>query len=472
MKRILASTALVLLSESAAMAGSPVRYNEPPTPSQLPAYPTGEQLRERGRNDDATGSIGGRSYRGRAYAPIVSKDGYVPARPVAPPPTWTGFYVGATLGTGWAKFRLSDKWSNFDGVGMFGASVGATAGFDYQFSPSIVAGIAADGNVNTTAAKDSSSFGESTFREAASWALRGRLGTLTADDTLVYVTAGVSEVFTRESDSGTTGGSSARFIGGVFGAGVETRLTGNLYGRVEYLHGVYGKRSFDGGASYVHPDTGVARIGLIFRPSESDGRDTPFAPNGARGPLLRESWTGAHIGAHGGVAWGSTKLSDSNGSADGVGGAGGSGGVLLGYDYQYGRSVFGLEIDGSAGGAKSTASSALPLFSANAQIAYDWDYSIRARAGHLFGDTLLFGTAGWTQTYGRLTTAGLLGISASHAFTGFQLGGGMETMLTEHVGARLEYLHSFYDKYAAVLGSAIDARPTTGKARAAVLYKF
>ncbi|WP_036286491.1 outer membrane protein [Methylosinus sp. PW1] len=470
MKRILASTALVLLSESAATAGSPVRYNEPPTSSQLPSYPVGEQSREAGRNDDVTGSIRGRSYRGRTYAPIVSKDGFAPARPVAPPPSWTGFYVGATLGTGWAKFRLSDKWSNFDGVGMFGASVGATAGFDYQFSPSIVAGIAVDGNVNTTAAKDSSSSGESTFREAASWALRGRLGTLTSDDTLVYVTAGVSEVFTRESDSGSSGGSNARFVGGVFGAGVETRLTGNLYGRVEYLHGVYGKRSFDGGASYVHPDTGVARIGLIFRPSESDGRDAPFAPTGARGPLLRESWTGAHIGAHGGVAWASTKFSDSNSSTDGVGGAGGVGGVLLGYDYQYGRSVFGLEVDGSAGGARSTSSQVFPPTSA--QTAYEWDYSIRARAGHLFGDTLLFGTAGWSQTYGRLTTVGLFGTSASHAFTGFQLGGGMETMLTEHVGARLEYLHSFYEKYAAVLGSSTDARPTTGKTRAAVIYKF
>lgn len=414
-----------------------------------------------------TGSIGARS---GVYRPIVGKDGFAP--PVAPPPSWTGFYVGATLGTGWAKFRRSNEWWNFDGVGMVGASVGATVGFDYQFSPSIVAGIAVEGNVNATAAK-ASFFGETTFREAASWALRGRLGTLTSDDTLVYVTGGVSEAFTSLSlPDNAPGGGDARYVGGVFGAGVETRLARDLYGHVEYLHGVYGKRSFDGGLSYVHPDTGVARVGLVFRPSESGGRDTTTAPTGARSPLLRESWTGAHIGAHGGVAWGSMKLSDPSGSADGVSGAGGAGGALLGYDYQHGRSVFGLEIDGGAGGARSTVSVALPLFSANAQITCDWDYSIRARAGHLFGDTLLFGTAGWTQTYGRLTTAGLGGIGTSHAFTGVQLGGGMETMLTEHVGARLEYLHSFYDKYAAVLGSAIDARPTTGKTRAAVLYKF
>ncbi|WP_159727274.1 outer membrane protein [Methylosinus sp. Ce-a6] len=403
---------------------------------------------------------------------MVSKDGVVAPHPFAPPPSWTGFYVGAILGTGWAKFRLSDKWSNFDGVGMFGASVGATAGFDYQFAPSIVAGIAVDGNVNSTAAKASSS-GETTFREAPSWALRGRLGTLMSDDTLVYVTAGVSEVFTSLSlPNNAPGGGDARYVGGVFGAGVETRLASDLYGRVEYLHGVYSKRSFDGGLYDARPDTGIARVALIFRPSELDGRDTPFASTGVRTSLLRECWTGAHIGAHGGVAWASTKLSAPNGSADGVGGVGGGGGVLLGYDYQYGRSVFGLEIDGGAGGAKSTASSAFPLFCASALIAYDWDYSIRARAGRLFGDTLLFGTAGWTQTYGRLATAGFFGIGASHAFAGFQLGGGMETMLTEHVGARLEYLHSFYDKYAAVLGSAIDARPTTGKSRAAVIYKF
>jgi hypothetical protein len=48
----------------------------------------------------------------------------------------------------------------------------------------------------------------------------------------------------------------------------------------------------------------------------------------------------------------------------------------------------------------------------------------------------------------------------------------METILTERFGARLEYLQSFFDKYASVLGSPVDARPTMGKTRAAVVYKF
>jgi len=301
--------------------------------------------------------------------------------------------------------------------------------------------------------------------------LRGRLGGLASDDTLIYVTAGVSQAVTRLSYPGGDG-DDMRYTGAVFGAGVETRLAANLYGRVEYLHSVLGKRDFLGGLYDARPETGVARIGLLFKPSESDWRDAPFSVAGPQTPPLRESWTGAYLGAHGGYAWGSTRLSNEFASADGIGGGGGVGGLLLGYDYQHGRSVFGLEIDGSGGGPSSTAGVTLPLFSPNAQIAYEWDYSIRARAGQLFGNTLLFGSAGWTQTYGRLTTVGLGGIGASHAFSGVQFGAGMETMLTAHVGARLEYLHSFYDKYASVLGSPIDARPTTGKTRAAVIYKF
>lgn len=57
-------------------------------------------------------------------------------------------------------------------------------------------------------------------------------------------------------------------------------------------------------------------------------------------------------------------------------------------------------------------------------------------------------------------------------FSGVQFGGGLETMVTPHIGTRLEYLQTFYDKYASIMGSFTDARPAAGKARAAVIYKF
>ena len=452
------------------MAGSTPRYNEPLAVSTFESRSRHASSAMRGKsgshqNDDITGSI---PMGASALPPGVDVQ-----HPAFASPRWTGFYVGANVGSGWASTRLAIPGvATFNGVGMYGVAGGVTAGFDYRFGSWFVAGIAADGNIKSTAAKASGAGSDVTFREAASWALRGRLGGLTSDDTLVYATAGVTRAVTKLSyPNGDS--DDARYTGAIFGVGVETRLAAGLYGRAEYLHSLYGQRNFDGGFYNARPETAVARVGLIFKPFEmmADQGNSPLAAT-APPSALRETWTGPHIGAHGGYAWGSTKLSLGAASADGVGGTGGVGGVLLGYDYQYGRSVFGLEIDGSAGGANSTASVTLPLFSPSAKIAYEWEYSIRARAGHLFGDTLWFGSVGWTQTNGRLTTAGLGGIAASHAFSGVQFGAGMETMLTAHVGARLEYLHSFYDKYASVLGSPIDARPTTGKTRAAVIYKF
>jgi len=468
MRRIFVSATFVLLFEGMASAGSPTHYNEPPSAPIFESRSGGQApTAARGKkghrsSEDITGSL-----------PIVASappPGAETPRPEFPPPRWTGFHVGVNVGSGWAITRLAvPNVASFSGVGMSGVAGGVTAGFDYRFGSWLLAGIAADGNIKSTAANATGV--DVTFREAASWALRGRLGGLASEDTLVYATAGVTQAVTKLTYR--TGDSDdVRYTGAIFGVGVETRLAAGLYGRAEYLQSLFGQRNFDGGLYNARLENAVARVGLIFKPFEM--ADWGGAPLGvaAATSILRESWTGPYIGASGGYAFGSTKLSVDAAAADGVGGTGGVGGVLLGYDYHYGQSVFGVEIDGSGGGARSTASVTLPGFSANAQIAYDWDYSIRARAGHLFGNTLLFGTAGWTQTYARLTTWGLAGLGTSHLFSGVQFGGGVETMLTAHVGARVEYLHSFYDKYASMLGSPVDARPTTGKTRAAVIYKF
>lgn len=402
----------------------------------------------------------------RQPRPLVTKSGPLPPPPALLAPSWTNFYVGVNFGAGWTNTRLDvPGLVSFNGVGLWGVTGGVMAGFDYQFSPQFVAGLMAEGNINGIDAKGSIGVGEADFRESGSWALRGRLGTLTSEETLVYVTAGVSEVFTRLSFPNRPGiqGGGATYTGAVFGAGIETRLDGGLYARAEYLHGLYDRRWFAGGLFSATPEASLARVGLIFKPAE-------FSATGVSTiPPMREVWTGPYIGLQGGWGWESTRLSGANWSADGVGGSGPIGGGLVGYEYQLGPGVVALEIDGSGAGIKSSASaSALNL---NAQVSYTWDYSIRARAGRLFGNTLAFASIGWSQTGGQLTTP-FPGLQASHVFNGVQVGGGLETMVTPHIAARLEYLQTFYGKYASILGSSIDATTTAGKTRAGVIYKF
>ena len=145
----------------------------------------------------------------------------------------------------------------------------------------MVAGLAIDGNGNSTNATGLiTGLGKVEFREAASWALRGRVGVLTSEETMIYATAGVSEAFTDLSFPNTPvagGGGGARYVGPVFGAGIETHLTGAFYARAEYLHGIYDKRWFGGGSFEAEPTTGLARVGLIYKPMSLAG-----APNGER----------------------------------------------------------------------------------------------------------------------------------------------------------------------------------------------
>lgn len=453
MRKLLISSSLLIFSAGAALATPGPRYNQP-----LPSYLAKQNM------GDVTGPIP--TVAARQPRPLITKSGPLPPpSPVLLAPSWTNFYIGAHLGAGWANTRINlPGLANFSGVGMWGVTGGITAGFDYQFSPQFVAGIMAEGDVNSVSAKLSASgVNQIDYHEDTSWALRGRLGTLTSEETLVYVTAGVSEVFTHLSFPNTPRlqGGGAAYTGAVVGAGIETRLDGGLYGRFEYLHGLYDRHQFSGGVYNATPETSYVRVGLIFKPSE-------FSATGVSTvPPMRENWTGPYIGLQGGWAWESTSLSGASWSANGVGGNGPIGGGLIGYEYQFGPGVVALEADGSGTGVKSS----LTVLNLNAQVNYAWDYSVRARAGRLFGNTLAFASVGWSQTGGQLTTP-LGALQTSHVFNGVQFGGGLETMVTPHVAARLEYLQTFYGKYASILGSSIDATPTTGKTRAAVIYKF
>jgi outer membrane immunogenic protein len=71
-----------------------------------------------------------------------------PAPVVAPAPTftWTGCYVGAHVGGGWAKKDLSDFTFPFDNsdsasTNPSGWLAGGQAGCDYQFASNWVAGV-------------------------------------------------------------------------------------------------------------------------------------------------------------------------------------------------------------------------------------------------------------------------------------------------------------------------------------------
>lgn len=217
-------------------------------------------------------------------APAVAAD-------VAPPPpeayNWTGFHIGAGGG---GTFAFADEGNNdafietldgfldqgwYEQYGRHSGDLGDAsffgtieAGFDYQLGSSIVAGILANYDFNSTKMKNTSnadvyhtfigedftgytngSF-ETEYKVGDSWAIGGRLGFLAMDNALLYILAGYTEanikaestlesngypnLYYHNSESGWQDG---WFVGG----GIEALLWDNISLKAEYRYADYGK---------------------------------------------------------------------------------------------------------------------------------------------------------------------------------------------------------------------------------------
>src|SRR5215467_1660454 len=105
------------------------------------------------------------------------------------------------------------------------------------------------------------------------------------------------------------------------------------------------------------------------------------------------SWEGWYIGAHAGAAWQQTQTNSvyANGLSAGTSSlskTGFIGGGQIGYNWQHGNFVFGLESDISGLSGKNS------LGSYDVQSSIRWLSTTRARFGLAVGDTMAYMTAG------------------------------------------------------------------------------
>jgi len=145
-------------------------------------------------------------------------------------------------------------------------------------------------------------------------------------------------------------------------------------------------------------------------------------------PYLPSIWQGLYGGVHLGWGW--------SGAADGV-----VGGGQVGYNWQSRRYVYGLEADVSAADI-GVSENFFGFFNASASI--NWLTTARGRAGFLVQPNLLiYGTAGvgivhWEAHVSAFGFQPILQTSGTE--TGFVYGIGVESMWTERMSVRLEYL--------------------------------
>lgn len=164
---------------------------------------------------------------------LVSLTSQAAAQSPEGPWRWTGFYIGAGVGGG-AALQTQSMTDIFGTIGETTGAGGAlatlTAGYDVRINQNLVAGAFIDADVSNMS---NPNFGMMSlpFDHRYSLSIGGRLGFLATPATLWYVAAG----YTRANFTFAILGD-FDFDGVFFGAGVETRLTGNWSLRGEYRY--------------------------------------------------------------------------------------------------------------------------------------------------------------------------------------------------------------------------------------------
>jgi outer membrane immunogenic protein len=156
------------------------------------------------------------------------------------------------------------------------------------------------------------------------------------------------------------------------------------------------------------------------------------------------NWAGWYIGAHAGAAWQNTQT-DTSVFDYGLGSTSASktgfiGGGQIGYNWQRGNFVFGLEGDISALSSKTSAH--LPFTYATLESKIRWLSTVRSRFGLAVGDTMAYMTAGVAigGVKNSLVSAGCCSYSDSSTKVGWTVGGGVEHMLNRNWTIGLEGL--------------------------------
>ena len=164
-------------------------------------------------------------------------------------------------------------------------------------------------------------------------------------------------------------------------------------------------------------------------------------------------WQGPYVGGNLGYQW--SGINNNPASPSGI-----AGGVQAGYNVQYGQFVFSGETDLQVTGANDTF--------APWKFSNPWFGTVRGRAGYLFNDILLYGTAG--LAFGELTGQ-TFGLSESHTSVGWTAGLGAEFLFAPGWSTKLEYLYvDFNDSTFTITGVPNGYR--FGLFRAGVNYHF
>lgn len=395
---------------------------------------------------------------------------------------WAGFYIGGNYALVAAQSTASTPGGPLGDVDLNarGLSVGVLAGYNWIFSPKVLAGVEVDfgylgGRRKFTDWND----GAVTVGVEPTWygTLRGRLGYVTGPS-VIYATGGLA--FVRLTDTFGTPASTLTTTrtGWTAGAGIETKLSARWSTTTEYLYIDAGRTSFPviantapRTASFDHTFH-VIKTGLNYQLHGPD-EGLPFFSSATLQPA--RNWAGFYAGANAGLG---ISLSTANGGPVATGtsdinGAGAALGVHAGYNtFLMSSWVAGIEGDIGYLGTRRTFTewNNAAIFTQDAS----WYATARGRIGRSTGPALLYVTGGaaWVGLRDGMTN-GATDV-ANRVATGWTVGGGTEIALSTNWSGRLEYLYIDAGRFAHSIGGGDDATFNTRfqVVRAGLTYHF
>jgi len=213
---------------------------------------------------------------------------------------------------------------------------------------------------------------------------------------------------------------------------------------------------------FLLASVGLVAIGTV----EASAADIPRRVAPPRQPVVAVpvfTWTGAYFGINGGYGWGSSSFSGpfTTGSFDVSGGLVGG---TLGYNYQVGQAVFGVEGDIDWSGIQGSALCTGTI----CETRNNWLSTVRGRLGYSFDRFMPYITGGLAVGDIETNVAGIG--SGRDTKAGWTVGGGLEAVLDGPWTAKVEYLYVDLGRGGTVLGS--DAEFTSHVVRGGLNYRF
>jgi outer membrane immunogenic protein len=168
----------------------------------------------------------------------------------------------------------------------------------------------------------------------------------------------------------------------------------------------------------------------------------PQAPVAYSPAVPLYNWGGFYVGINGGWGWGGAKWTANTGIGNFSGTPDDNGGIVggtLGYNFQSGGVVLGVEADFDYSAINTGTSSTICNIVGTCQTGNNWLSTVRGRFGYAWDRTLLYGTAG--GVFGNVQTS-LNGATTTHTQAGWTAGLGLEYAFAQNWTGKIEYLYA------------------------------